>query len=1554
MGRLQALGAARNWSGPSLPRRAVRQWRAKAGPDPSPSLVHGGGTSRSPGGRIPAGKVPSSRGRRGTHDPNLSAPKGVWQPGRNRGSRGACPRSGVDAAPVAGIPPLAAAGHPSGRTSPPYSFASMAPLPLILSLHLALVLAGLWVGVEGVWVLASAAVVLGGGFLLHLRSSGHRGYPDPSSPPMRWAFLGVAMAILCGLAAEVQLDRLSQGWETRAEAREVEVREALATRLDRLLSAGEDAATRLAALEPPAPGEGGRVRIPTDLIGEDVDAVALFGPGGELLAWDGSHQGPVPRSARLGLSPYLYEESALFGYLYVTRPLPGGTGTAVAASLLRADLPATLEDASADFVSRFRAETGSRIQVGREDRVEGEVAWGLTWEREVLFSVAVIPASEAEARARVQTGWGWAVALLLLASWLLLAAASREFRRFRRLSVASLLLLVVVVPVDRLSGLGRLLSPADLVLPGPAGMTLGDLLVLAAAALFLLGFATGGKRDTRTGGLRRPDRNPGTPGFALAGGIGGLALLFTLLRAEASRDLLAGPEALWVLFLVGSFLAASVIVGVVVHLGRRPVGPLHPSWLLTGVAGALLLGALASWGVREAGSFPTVLLLLWALPVAALLLAFGEGEGWGEEALRWASVGVVAATLVLPWGWGARLDARLAEAEDRIERLGARPDPFLEFLLLRSGDEARELSALGRNPVEVLYGAWTGSGLAREGVPVWLTWWSPDGYAQEELRIGVATPRPPFSPDLRMAALIGESTQLIRSDLPEAHYVIAAPLTRGAVLTAVVPPRRGFTGDSPLGPLFSPARSDPDPVSLIPLLPGEAALPMEPERVRWSLASDGWRGETAIAFPDLIYRVQYAVTLPRPALVLARGALLLLASVGVLLLLWGSGHRLALPTRLPLRRGLAGLSSFRGRVTLALFGFFLIPTILFGMLAYRTLSSASVRTAEALAARAAEDAAAGFADTGGAMDLLANRVGSDLLLYEGGQLVGGSQRELVELGLYEGWLPPSVHRTIEGGGEVLVTTTASLGGWEYVVAYRRMPGGRVLAAPAALQAGATAVRQREVADLLAFTLLVGAGLSVLLALLVGRTLARPIQTLQVASERVGSGNMGVHLPADRTDEFGAVFGAFNRMVDRLARTRRALVRSSRRTRAIVEEVATGVVAVDATGRVTLANPRAESLLGAPLPRGGTLAGELPFAPREGEVLALQGTGDSAEGGEEASPAGDGHALASPVRREIGRWVQEFLRDAVAEATAEFTVSGRRLRLRARRIAGSQGPSGAVVALEDVTDELRAERILAWGEMAQQVAHEVKNPLTPIKLGIQHIRRAWQDGNPDYDRILERNVQAILDEIDRLAAISSSFSRFAAPGPAARGPLEVVAVERVVRDVLVLYTAGEGQVRFDATLPQALPRVLARADELKEVLVNLLENARAALPGEGEVMIRAREVEGGVEVEVEDTGTGIAEELQGRIFEPHFSTRTAGTGLGLAIVRRLVESWGGSVRVRSLPGEGTTMTLRLRIAEGDSHGPAQERDEDASTEHSGVALFGALPLSSPRGREEGMP
>jgi len=523
-----------------------------------------------------------------------------------------------------------------------------------------------------------------------------------------------------------------------------------------------------------------------------------------------------------------------------------------------------------------------------------------------------------------------------------------------------------------------------------------------------------------------------------------------------------------------------------------------------------------------------------------------------------------------------------------------------------------------------------------------------------------------------------------------------------------------------------------------------------------------------------------------------------------------------------------------------------------------------------------EDASGWYFEVGGRMQALARRVGVELLEYREGELRDGSLEELVELGLYDGWVPMSVDRLLGGREDVRAFTETSLGSLEMVTAFRRLPDGDILAAQVPIQAGASAIRAADVAELLAFAVLVGAALSLGLALLVGRALTRPIHALQIASERVGAGNLGLRLPAERADEFGAVFRAFNRMVGRLRRTRRQLVRTTRRTQAIMEEAAVGMMALDPGGRVIMVNPRAEDLLelavplGEPLPSSGALGDDLTV------------------------------------------WLAGFMSGSSDEAHVELHAGRRRFRIRARRLGSSAGQGGAVVALEDVTDELRTERVLAWGEMARQVAHEVKNPLTPIKLSVQHVQRAWADGRPDFESILTRNVDAVLGEIDRLAEIAQSFSRFGAPEGYGEAALTAVDLAGVVEEVLTLYRASEGPVRFVASVAPSLDPVRARVPEMKEVLVNLLENARVASPRGATVEVQAFAGDGGrVVVAVVDHGSGIPEAFMPRVFEPHFSTRSTGTGLGLAIVRRLVESWGGDVRLASSEGEGTRVTLHLR-------------------------------------------
>jgi signal transduction histidine kinase len=211
-------------------------------------------------------------------------------------------------------------------------------------------------------------------------------------------------------------------------------------------------------------------------------------------------------------------------------------------------------------------------------------------------------------------------------------------------------------------------------------------------------------------------------------------------------------------------------------------------------------------------------------------------------------------------------------------------------------------------------------------------------------------------------------------------------------------------------------------------------------------------------------------------------------------------------------------------------------------------------------------------------------------------------------------------------------------------------------------------------------------------------------------------------------------------------------------------------------------------------------------------------------------------------------------------------------------------------------------------MARQVAHEIKNPLTPIRLGVQHLKRARTDSRVDFDKVLDQNVTRILSEIDRLDEIARAFSRYGSV-PAERAPAESIDVCSVVRDVVGLEQMGTGDgVRWSIAGCEVPVLAMAGRDELKEVLLNLLENARHAHAKN--VSIAVDQEPGSVQLRVRDDGDGIPPNILPRVFEPHFSTKTSGSGLGLAISRQIIDGWGGEMGIESAPGSGTTVTIRL--------------------------------------------
>lgn len=224
---------------------------------------------------------------------------------------------------------------------------------------------------------------------------------------------------------------------------------------------------------------------------------------------------------------------------------------------------------------------------------------------------------------------------------------------------------------------------------------------------------------------------------------------------------------------------------------------------------------------------------------------------------------------------------------------------------------------------------------------------------------------------------------------------------------------------------------------------------------------------------------------------------------------------------------------------------------------------------------------------------------------------------------------------------------------------------------------------------------------------------------------------------------------------------------------------------------------------------------------------------------------------------------------------------------------------------------RSERESAWREMAKQVAHEIKNPLTPMKLSIQMLQRSSHDGVEDIRERIDRTARILIEQIDTLSHIASEFSRFAQMPPAVPEEFDIIAV---LRDTVALHNGQGVEIRLDVADSERMI-VSADREQMMRVFTNLLRNALQAIPEgrEGRIVISPEKDNGHVSIPVSDNGSGIPEEIRDHVFVPNFTTKSAGMGLGLAMVQRIVEGAGGSVTFDTRTGEGTTFTVQLPVA-----------------------------------------
>jgi len=445
------------------------------------------------------------------------------------------------------------------------------------------------------------------------------------------------------------------------------------------------------------------------------------------------------------------------------------------------------------------------------------------------------------------------------------------------------------------------------------------------------------------------------------------------------------------------------------------------------------------------------------------------------------------------------------------------------------------------------------------------------------------------------------------------------------------------------------------------------------------------------------------------------------------------------------------------------------------------------------------------------------------------------------------------------------------------------------------------VQRRPISTNYTITLLLVTTVVIFSATWVGFYVARgitvPIQRLAEGTRAVAQGDLDQRIPGEGDDEVGTLVTAFNHMTGDLKRSRTELDARRRYLEIVLANITAGVISADATGCITTMNRAAATLLGV------SAAGSI--GRRVAEVFTAQ------------------------VHSEVRQMVADLVHDDTAmppyasvERHLELARDGREVAvlLTGTRLVDETGtPQGVVLFLEDVTHLLRVERMEAWREVARRIAHEIKNPLTPIQLAAQRLRRRYAHQLQDGGDVFDDCTRTIIQQVDELKNLVNEFSTFARMPAAEHVPQNL---RVLLEETLVLFREAHREVTFAFVPADDLPVLELDREGVKRAFINILDNAVAACAARTDYPLGERpRIEittwhdatlGMVRVELADNGIGMTAEVRARIFEPYYSTKSDGTGLGMAIVSAIVADHSGFIRVRDNQPRGSRFILEFPV------------------------------------------
>jgi two-component system, NtrC family, nitrogen regulation sensor histidine kinase NtrY len=411
------------------------------------------------------------------------------------------------------------------------------------------------------------------------------------------------------------------------------------------------------------------------------------------------------------------------------------------------------------------------------------------------------------------------------------------------------------------------------------------------------------------------------------------------------------------------------------------------------------------------------------------------------------------------------------------------------------------------------------------------------------------------------------------------------------------------------------------------------------------------------------------------------------------------------------------------------------------------------------------------------------------------------------------------------------------------------------------------------------------------SLKISRDITIPIQSLAEATEKIAAGDLNMQVEVKSRDEIGALVNAFNQMVAQLKESKISLEHAylesdTRRLylENILQHITSGVLFLDNSGTILTSNRAACEMLG--------IEEDKVTGMDYRNLIKLFRTDD-----------------LTHMKRDIeGGEIREFRREI------KINVGGSprtfRVTITGIRESYSSAALGMLVVFDDLTEIIKAQKSEAWQEVARRITHEIKNPLTPIKLSTERLIRKWHNRDEDFGAVFEKSTQTIINEVDSLRRLVDIFSKYGRMPEIAKAPVDLAGL---VDSVVNLYR-GYWDVVIDVIVAAEIRKVIIDEEQLKRALINIIDNAIAAMKQKGSITISVGGNADNVSISVADTGPGIPDNEKESLFLPHFSKRKGGTGLGLAIANKIVTDHGGRIIVRDNNPAGSIFTIEIPVGD----------------------------------------